>query len=1008
MLLFTAAQIAHASTDLSTHTPLPLEDYFTQTWSTHEGLPHNGINDITQTNDGYLWIATWEGLARFNGREFKLFTRGSKAGLPDSALKSLTSLKSGELLVAGARGGLSLRKKRTWYPQKSAQTMVNHAIYDDNLNIWMALEGKGLVFRDTIKAQDTTIISNLRVHELLIDKNKTVWAATDKGLYSVKNKTLVSNFTQGFGLPNVPVYSLLTTQNNHLIVGTEQGVYIFKDNYFTLLHPKLKTESIISLLQDNKKNIWLGTQKHGVFRLSGLNSNNYYLEKLDDNKGLPNNQISSLYQDNEESIWVGTSGGLFRLREAPFITLTAKQGLAGDYIRSVLSHSDGTLWVGSSKGLNKIVNRKIYNIPLSKTPNHTVLNKTASKSNINKTISVLSLAEYKNNKLLVGSYNNGVFIVENDTLTPFLNKAQGLPNNEIRTLLFDSHHNTWIGTSSGLVKISKAGDFTYFNENNGLPANFIMALAEDKQGKIWVGTGLGIVSYRNGILQTYRLSEKFDAEYAFGFQVTNNAIWMATDRGLIRINLKTNEISAITKENGLPIDKLFQVIIDNTHTFWLTSNRGIIKISGDQIEKCLSGDIKKVAYEMFSEGVGLLSSQANGGSTPAATLHTDGTIWIATAKGASQVSHKRLNKMSKKKLPVVIEQLIVDGIEYPLFGGNTTNTLKDVELLTGASRISIHYAGLGFLMAKNIQYQTQLLGFENQWLDKKNQTYTEFTNLAPGQYTFKVRAKYPNGQWLDKKTHLTFTIPAYFWQTTLFQTTVIIFIFITLYFLYQYRIISIKNNEKKLKHLIAKQTLDLRKQSESFAYQASHDQLTGLHNRRAFDSWCEHDFISAQLNNTPLSIGIVDIDHFKQVNDNYSHLVGDKVIKCFADLFTKHIAQSALKVKLARWGGEEFTLLIPESKENAFIFCEEIRQAVANYNFSNISESLQITISIGLTDNTAVKGYDNMIRKADQALYYAKHHGRNQVRTYQKDDGNKNQMIDQRINKVTRSHKRSD
>ncbi|MBL4900511.1 MAG: hypothetical protein JKX76_12920 [Colwellia sp.] len=112
------------SSHASKKTPLPLDDYFTQIWNTRDGLPHNGINALTQTSDGYLWIATWEGFARFNGREFKLFTRGSKAGLPDSAVKSLTGYSKRRTISCGARGGVSVRKNREWQPQHNASTMM--------------------------------------------------------------------------------------------------------------------------------------------------------------------------------------------------------------------------------------------------------------------------------------------------------------------------------------------------------------------------------------------------------------------------------------------------------------------------------------------------------------------------------------------------------------------------------------------------------------------------------------------------------------------------------------------------------------------------------------------------------------------------------------------------------------------------------------------------------------------------------------------------------------------
>ena len=140
LLSFLLSCFSAYSVNISTvEKALPLSDYYTQTWTTHDGLPHNGINAISQTSDGYLWIGTWEGLARFNGREFKVFTRGSKIGLPDSAIKSLTSTQEGKLLVAGARGGLSERSNQQWSPKPSAPTMINHAIYDSNKNLWLAL-----------------------------------------------------------------------------------------------------------------------------------------------------------------------------------------------------------------------------------------------------------------------------------------------------------------------------------------------------------------------------------------------------------------------------------------------------------------------------------------------------------------------------------------------------------------------------------------------------------------------------------------------------------------------------------------------------------------------------------------------------------------------------------------------------------------------------------------------------------------------------------------------------
>jgi ligand-binding sensor domain-containing protein len=434
-------------------------------------------------------------------------------------------------------------------------------------------------------------------------------------------------------------------------VGTEQGAFILNNCYFTLLHQDLSNEAISCILEDKNNDLWLGTQKNGIFRLSDDG-----IEMLDDSKGLPNNRISALYQNKEGSIWVGTNSGLFRLREAPFITLSSEQGLAGNYVRSVLAHSDGSLWIGSSKGLNKLVKRKVHSISPAQLTSE---NPTSVKS-------ILSLAQGKDGQVLAGTYNSGVYKVIGNTMVPFLNKKQGLPSNEIRSLLSDSKENLWIGTASGLVKMTNKGLISQFNKQTGLPDNFIMALTEDSHGKVWIGTGVGVVSYQDGIIQNYPIKEAFDAEYAFGFNVEGDFIWLATDRGLLQIDLTTSNIKAIGRKNGLPVDKLFQIIIDDNDTFWLSSNQGIIKVDRKQINKVIANQDKIINVEIFAEGAGLLSSQANGGSTPAATLHNDGSVWFATAKGVSQVTHQRLQRIAERQLPVIIEQLIVDNKEYPL------------------------------------------------------------------------------------------------------------------------------------------------------------------------------------------------------------------------------------------------------------------------------------------------------------------------------------------------------
>lgn len=944
-------------TVFASHQPaLALDKYFYQAWNTSDGLPHNSINALNQSSDGYMWLATWEGLVRFNGQTFTTYERDSTTGLPDSAVKSLFATDDGRLLVAGARGGVSERNNGFWRPLARAKTLVNHAIYDSKQGIWLGME-EGLYYRKHLAKADISVIEGVRVYQIVEDHHQILWAATDQGLFSVKNTNEITQYPLTENNHDGVVYSVILNSDNQVMIGTSNGAFKLVNGKFKSLNEKLNHSSIFRLYLDSNNDIWVGTTKKGLFRISDTG-----IERLNDNSGLPNNRILSIFEDKEHSIWVGTSGGLFRLREAPFVTITTKQGLAGNYVRAVLADSDGRLWVGTSKGLSLI--------------DHDVIS-TVSKVNDSNPLSVLSLTEGINQQILVGSYTQGVFRIIDERLTAYKQLNQHLVSQEVRSLLMDSKQNLWVGTTSGVVMLSPEGAIKHFDLSNGLPANFIMALAEDARGRIWIGTGNGVVTYFEGQLKNYHLKDQFDAEYAFGFQPMENAMWLATDRGILRIDSATDEIKAITRSNGLPIDKFFQIVVDDKNIFWLTSNRGIVKINGDEINRILEDQNGTIEYELFTEESGLVSSQANGGSTPAATLHQDGSIWVATAKGVSQVTHDRLIKRSQQTLPIAIEQLIVDGIEYQL------PTAQSITLPAGTAHIAIYYAGLGYLNSEHILYQTRLIGFDKHWNDKSSQIYTEFTNLGPGYYRFMMRAKYPDSKWHQDVAVVGFTIEPYFWQTLWFKIFCAFMVLAILYLGYRYRLIKIKNNEKRLEQLVEKQTLELKQQAQSFAYQATHDQLTGLPNRRAFDSWCVDDFKKASSEQHNLSLAVMDIDHFKRVNDGYSHLVGDKVIKVVANILLVALDDCQFSVKLARWGGEEFTLLVQADQEQAFVLCEMIRMKVAMYDFSSIAPGLKVTISCGLTDNATALDYDNMLKLADHALYFAKHHGRNLVKIYQ-------------------------
>lgn len=945
LTLFFSVSLSHAAT--------PIADYFTDTWSTQDGLPHNSINAIAQTSDGYLWFATWEGVARYNGREFRFYERSTRTGIIDSGTRVLVSDDHNGLWVAGARGGITYRQGNEWQPQSNAQSMVNHLVHDKEGNLWLAVEGLGVFCRPnpnslSHESDEAWVIKNISAYRLLEDSQGRMWAATAKGLFHLNSDNSDEDVLSQHGLPTLQVNSMLETPDQNLIIATNKGAYVLTEETITLLHPDIAEEAITTLMLDTEGSLWLGTINKGVMRLT-----HGQIETLDTQQGLPNNRILSMLQDLEGSIWIGTNGGLMRLRNAPFTAFTKDRQLIGNYVRSVIDIGQNSVLVGSSEGLSLIKDNRAQN----------------ALSNTDIAMSVLSFAKRQHGGAWVGTYLNGLMYWQDQALTPYLSQEDGLPNNEIRAILEDRKGNLWIGTTNGLVKQDPAGTLYTYSREQGLPDNYIMALTEDDRGQIWVGTGVGVAIVSENTVHTVPIHSQEGAGYAFGFWVEPGYVWITTDRGLIRYRQQDAQLNLVGRNTGLPIDKFFQVIHDGKDGLWLTSNRGIWRISYIAAHAAANGEQQSIAFEHFSESDGMASAQANGGSNPAAVATSDGKLWFATAKGVAMVNSQDVSKENTLQLPIVIESLHVDGRPLPFN--------KHIELPANTNRVVFHYAGLGYVMSSRIEYRTQLVGFEQNWALRGKNTLAEYTNLAPGEYQFIVSARYPYSDWNTAEKIFSFEVLPHFWQRLGVQILFIVLVMALFAGAMYWRLHRLKQSEIRLKAIIDKQTHALRQKSEDFQRQANEDDLTSLPNRRAFDRLLSARFAQAKQDNTQLMLIIMDIDHFKKINDTYSHLAGDKVIQSLAKTLLRLESHS---VHVARWGGEEFTLVIEGLGESAALsYCETIRKSIENTTYEEIAPGLVMTVSMGGAFTHQVDHYQDLLKLADQALYRAKDRGRNRI-----------------------------
>ena len=925
--------------------PVPaLDNYFKESLNTRDGLPHNTINALAQTADGYLWFGTWEGVARYNGREFKIFDRSPETGLPDVGVRTFHVDWQQDLWIAGSRGGLVKVSNGVWHAYPPLGVLINRVLLDSQRRLWIATEGKGLYLQDEAGQRRVWHradgLPSEQVHSLLEDAAGRIWVGTSDGLVFLDPDLQIQQVAS-VELQRTPVFALLERQHE-LLVGTERGLFALSDPQAQPLS-LLANVPVSSLLPQGPDILWIGTVDRGLFRQArGVT------EQLDIRQGLPNNRVLALLIDKENSIWVGTNGGVFRLRDAPFSTFTTEQGLASNFVRTVLSHSDGCLYIGSSGGLNRYCDGKLSRLDLSA---------------VSVGQSVLSLAEGPDGSLWAGTYADGLVQLRDDKVVQHFHADNRLPANEVRAVLPLADGSVWVGTALGAVWLTAAGDKLYSREQ-GLPSPFIMGLYQSSDQRIFIGSGAGVaVLSATGELQRLDLSRFDDADYAFGFAEDKEAglLWMSTDRGLLAYHLQTDKISMIGRAQGMPFDKLFQLVLDQQGHFWVSSNRGVLRLNRQQALEIVNGQRGWIDIELYGESDGMASAQANGGSAKAATVHHDGSVWIATSMGVSRVQPERLQQFARLTPPVVVEELIVDGESLAL--------RQTYRLAPGTNRIEFQYAGLGYVMSQRIQYRTLLEGFDTQWVNRGAAISAEYTNLPPGSYRFRVAAAYPGGDWSKNEAVVEFSLLPQLWQRSGFQLLLLLLVAGSLFLAIRWRLSSLRRSELRLRKLVAEQTSELQ-------LLARQDALTGLANRRAFDEALQHEYQRSQRYQTTLCLALLDVDHFKRVNDQLSHAVGDEVLKRVAAVLQQ---QSRSIDLLARWGGEEFAMLLPDtSLQDAAEVCERLRQKIEKMDLSDIASDLRITISIGLTSNHKLD-LSQLLLNADHALYQAKREGRNKL-----------------------------
>jgi len=729
-----------------------LTEFGVQVWLTENGLPQNTVQAITQTRDGYLWIGTQEGLARFNSLGFVIFDKDNTTQMKSNDVRALLEDASGALWIGTSYGLLKL-ERGTFSSFTTSEGLPDNNVtalaQSSNGTIWIAT-AKGLARGDNNSISAVGGMSE-DIQALMTDLSGNLWIGTAKRINGPQALKEIEGHS---------VNSMLQEKSGRVLIGTDDGLFVSDQSGVKLLSG-LPDNHINSLSLDKEGCVWVSTS-NGLARVNFQSSPVVTVAA-----GLSSNLILTSFEDREGSLWIGTeAGGLNLLRNKKFTTYTTQQGLAGDLIKAVYQDKSGAMWIGTSgAGLSVLKDGKVTNYTT----------KEGLVSNV-----VLSLYGDAQGTMWIGTpdglnrFSNGKF----ETITV----AEGLSSDQIRSIYVDRGGVVWVGTRNGLNRI-KNGEFTIFTTKDGLANDFIGAIFEDSNRTLWVGTREGLSEFRSGKFTNFTTKDGLSSDVITSLHEDYaHNIWVGTNGGGLN-RLQNGRFTSYSSRNGLFDNVIYRILEDSQQNLWLSSPKGISKVSVFELNDLADGKRPNVTSTAYGTSDGMLTRECSGGGYPAGWRGFDGKLWFSTIKGVAMIDPAS-TQFNKEPPPVSIEQILVDDQQLTVNG--------DVQLSPGTTRLDFYYTALSFVAPDKVRFKYRLEGFDPDWIEAGAKRSASYTNLKPGHYTFRVTAANNDGVWNDQGASFQFYLRPRFYQTYWFYGLLVVLLALLIWSVYQLRVRSLK------------------------------------------------------------------------------------------------------------------------------------------------------------------------------------------------------------------------
>ncbi|MDE3061828.1 MAG: hypothetical protein KGJ51_02100 [Acidobacteriota bacterium] len=688
----------------------PLAEYARQAWVMENGLPQDTVQALTQTRDGFVWIGTEAGLARFDGVAFAVFDKNSNPALPSGDVRCLLETSDGALWV-GTSDGLARWQGGT------VRTFTTEDGLPGNTILALRVNERGAVL---VSTESGTVG---------IEDSKVVPAIADAGAGAAAFSARLTDGSRA----QATVSTVTLTQH-----GKESQWSVRKE---------LPGSRVQALFADREGCLWIGTNGGLARIVHGV------VQRLAVTDPLAGASILTMMEDREGDVWVGTeTSGLHILRDQRFRTISMHEGLSSDATTTVVEDGKGALWIGTSGGALNVFRRS--GVKSGAASVYAVRDVLLSDV-------ILSLAAAPNGDLWVGT-PDGLNRIRGSAVDAYTS-ADGLPDDFIRSLLVDADGSLWIGTRRGLAhwmfpaggagREHAAAKIVTYTQASGLGSDLVGAMARDKAGDLWVATFAGLSRLHGGAITNYTTANGLSSNVVTALLARpSGELFIGTqDHGW---NLWDGHSFSAPKGRGLSEKSIHAILDDAGNHLWFATDEGIARCDCTMTAECTH-------WIEFGPADGLRSRETATNSHPSAWRSRDGLLWFATPKGLVEADPAHFAINTEPPL-VAIERFAVDDVEQPLGDG------AGLRLQAGHVHFEFDYAGLSFVAPQKVRYRYMLEGFDKQWTEAGARRTAYYTNIPPGRYVLRVQAANNDGVWNEQGAALRFELRPHFYQTIWF------------------------------------------------------------------------------------------------------------------------------------------------------------------------------------------------------------------------------------------------